>query len=450
MMSQRVAMIAVCFGFSLSLSLRADDADYDAKLYWPQWRGPLGTGVAPQSDPPVVWDEETNIRWKIKLPGSGHATPIVWRDRIFVTTAVPYGEKLPPRYSGAPGAHDNLPVTQRHRFFVLAIDRGDGRIVWEKAVHDELPHEGGHETASLASNSPVTDGEHLFAYFGSRGLYCLNFEGDVVWEKDMGRMHSKHGHGEGSSPVLYGDQLIINWDHEGESFLISLNKKTGEPQWKVKRDEVTSWATPIVVEHGGRAQVVVSGTDRVRGYDLTDGTVIWECGGLSANIVATPVAGDGMIFAASSYEKQALLAIRLEGAHGDITGTDQLVWSRRRLTPYVPSPLLYDGALYFLRHYQGILSRLDAKSGEDAPGAFRLAGIRNVYASPVGASGRVCITDLDGMTMVISNEDRPRLLARNQLDDRFSASAAIVGGEIILRGHQSLYRIAEESKPKER
>lgn len=413
---------------------------------WPQWRGPLGTGVSPAGQPPAEWSENKNIRWKTAIPGRGHSTPIVWGNRVFVTAAIPYGEKLAPRYSGAPGAHDNLPVTQRQKFVVIAVDRKTGKIVWQKEVHRELPKEGAHYTASLASASPVTDGKHVYAYFGSYGLYCLDFDGKLIWKRDLGQMQTKHGHGEGASPALHGDTLVVNWDHEGQSFVVALDKTNGKQRWRVERKEVTSWSTPIIVEHDGKAQLVVCGTDRVRGYDLATGKVVWECGGMSANIVATPVAADGIVFAGSSYEKRALLAIALKGAKGDITGSDHVVWSRKRGTPYVPSPLLYDGALYFLTHYQGVMTRVNAKTGKDAPGAFRLGRIRNVYASPVGAAGRVYVVDLDGVAMVFTNADRPKLVAVNRLDDRFNASPAIAGNELFLRGEKYLYCIAGGAK----
>ncbi len=413
--------------------------------YWPQWRGPMGTGAADSAQPPITWSETKNVRWKVALPGRGHSTPVVWGNRVFVTTAEPFGDKFSPRTSGAPGAHDNRSVTQRHRFVLLCIRRGDGKILWRRNLHEVLPHEGGHNTASLASASPVTDGQHVFAFFGSHGLFCLDLNGKPVWHKQLGRMNSKHGHGEGASPALYKQTLIVNWDHEGQSFVVALDKSTGRELWRVKRDEVTSWATPIVVEHEGNAQVIISGTDRVRAYDLKNGKVIWQCGGMSANIVATPVAGDGMLFAGSSYEKRTLLAIRLAGATGDITGGNQVAWRRFRGTPYVPSPLLYDGGLYFLTHYQGILTRVNAKSGDDEPGAFRLSGIRNVYASPVAAAGRVYITDLEGATLVISAGARPQRLALNHLDDQFSASPVLVDRELFLRGHNHLYCLAESA-----
>ena len=177
---------------------------------WPQWRGPLGTGVAPESSPPTEWSEAKNIKWKTELTGLGHSSPIVWGNQVFLTTAVPVGEKLPPKYSGAPGAHDNVAVTQRHEFVAFAVNRDDGSIAWETTLHEDLPHEGGHHSASLASASPVTDGEHVIAHFGSHGTYCLDTNGKLIWTKNFGRMRSKHGHGEGSSPAMFGAIVVVN------------------------------------------------------------------------------------------------------------------------------------------------------------------------------------------------------------------------------------------------
>jgi outer membrane protein assembly factor BamB len=417
----------------------------DVQQFWPQWRGPLGTGVAPKAQPPVEWSETKNIRWKTKLPGKGHSTPIVWGDHIYLTTAVPFGEPVKPRFV-RPGAHDNLAMTYQHEFVVLAVSRKSGKIVWQRTVNKQVPHEAGHVTASLASGSPVTDGERIVAHFGSYGLYCLDTGGKLLWKKDLGEMHSKHGHGEGSSPALYGDALIVNWDHEDQSYLVVLDKRTGTQRWRVARAEDTSWATPIVVEHDGKAQIIVPGTHRLRGYDLATGAVIWECAGLSSNIVASPVASGGVVYAGSSYDTRAMLAIRLDGATGDITGTKQVVWTRRKGTPYVPSPLLYGDTIYNLEHYQGILVRVDARTGADRGGGpFRLDSITDAYASPVGAAGRIYITARDGTTEVVSHGDAtPRTLAVNDLDDRFSASAALVGRELFLRGERYLYCIAED------
>jgi outer membrane protein assembly factor BamB len=432
--------LAVLAGVRAEAGARAE-----AELYWLQWRGPSGTGVSPTAQPPIHWSEAKNVRWKIGVPGKGHSTPIVWGQRVYLTTAIPHGESVRARLPDRPGSHDNLRLTQQHEFAVLAVDRADGKISWRRTLHAELPHEAGHVTASQASASPVTDGERLFVFFGSRGLYCLDLDGKLLWKKDLGQMHTKHGHGEGSSPALYGETLIVNWDHEEQSFLVALDKRTGQQRWRVARREDTSWTTPIVVEHGGKAQVIVPGTKRLRGYDLATGEVIWECGGLSSNVVASPVAAGGLVYAGSSYETRALLAVRLDGAKGDITDTSQVAWFRRRGTPYVPSPLLYGNALYTLNHYQGILSRLDTKTGDDQGGPFRLEAITDVYASPVGAAGRVYITSRDGVTQVLSHtEGTPKTLAVNRLDETFSASAALAGRELFLRGERYLYCIAEK------
>ena len=339
-----------------------------------------------------------------------------------------------------------MPVTHRHAFVVLAVDRRDGDILWRTPVTEAWPHEGGHTTGSLASNSPTTDGERCYAFFGSRGLYCLDLTGRVLWQKHLGTMQTLHAHGEGSSPVLHGDWLIVNWDHEGDSFLHALDKHTGEPRWKVARDEPTSWSTPLVIEHAGKPQVVISATRRVRGYDLATGALLWECAGLTDNVVSSPVHHDGLVIAGNSYYQQAMLAVRLDGAKGDVTGTDRVVWRLNRLTPYVSSPLLYGDTQYHLRHNQNVLVRLDPGSGRFRGDPLRLEGLHDfIFASPVGAAGRVYVTARDGRTVVLRHDRENAVLAVNVLEDRFSASAALVDGELFLRGEQFLYCVAEES-----
>ena len=434
-------------GCLLVLAARAEEtvSRADVLRYWPHWRGPLANGVAPHADPPVQWSEKKNVRWKVALPGKGHSTPIVFGDTVFVTAAIPVGEAQKPVYDNAPGTHDNVPVTHRHQFVVLAMSRRNGELRWKKLLREEFPHEGGHETGSLASNSPVTDGERLYVFLGSRGLYCLDLSGELKWQNDLGRMQTLHAHGEGSSPVLYRDSLIVCWDHEDDSFLYAFDKRTGKERWKVARDEKTSWSTPLVVEHEGKPQIVVSASKRVRGYDLATGTLLWECAGLTDNVVSSPVYGFGMVFAGNSYYQQAMLAIRLSGAKGDITGTDRVAWKLNRLTPYVSSPLLYDDTLYFLRHNQNILSRLEPETGKARGEPLRLEGIRDfIFASPVGAAGRIYVTGRDGRTVVLRHDRDNATLAVNSLDDIFSASAALVDREFYLRGERFLYCLAEE------
>jgi outer membrane protein assembly factor BamB len=413
--------------------------------FWPQWRGPSANGVGPHARPPLEWNEGKNVRWKIPLPGKGHSSPIVFGGRVYVMTAAPFGDAHKPVFDSAPGTHDSVPVTHRHRYVVLALNRADGRIAWEKVVREEFPHEGGHETGSPASHSPVTDGDFVYAFFGSRGLYCLDMNGAVQWQQDLGRMQTLHAHGEGSSPVLHGDTLIVNWDHEGASFLYAFDKRTGQQRWKVPRDEKTSWSTPLIVEHEGKPQVVVSATKRVRGYDLATGAQLWECAGLTDNVVSSPVHHRGLIIAGNSYYQQAMLAIRLAGAKGDITGTDRVAWKLNRLTPYVSSPLLYEDTLYFLRHNQNILLRLDPATGKWRGEPLRLDAIRDfIFSSPVGASGRIYVTGRDGTTVVLRNDRENALLAVNHLNDSFSASPALVEGEFYLRGEHFLYCLAEK------
>jgi outer membrane protein assembly factor BamB len=440
MFSRRCYLSGVCF-LLLKLTSTAGDTNGGD---WPQWRGPLGTGVAPHAEPPVEWSESKNVRWKVELPGRGHSTPVIRGDRIYVTTAAPYGEALPAKLSGAPGGHDEVPITHRHRFMVIALNRRDGSMIWKTIVREELPHQGGHHTASLASGSPVTDGEHVYAYFGSWGLYCLDRNGKLKWQTDLGQLDVLHGHGEGSSPALHGDTLVVNWDHEGDSFVAAFDKRTGEPRWKTARPRASSWTTPIVVEHGGQVQVVISGSERVRSYDLATGKMIWECKGLSVeNVVSSPVAGHGLVFTGSTYDRPGMLAIRLAGAAGDVTDTKQVAWRRRQGAPYVPSPLLYNEALYFHYHFQGSLTRVDARTGEDRPGMIRLPGIYNVYASPVAAAGRVYVMSRDGVTAVLKDGDNPEVIAQNKLNDTFNASAAMAGKDLLLRGEKYLYCLSE-------
>ena len=445
---KRIAVVIAClFGIVPLLTLEAE-LPSDFERYWPQWRGPYATGVAPYGDPPLEWHENKNLRWKIEIPGRGHASPIVWGDRIFVLTAIETDKQVEPQKEAEAQKRNRrgpptVNTTSVHKFAIFAIARSDGTILWQRTAAEELPHESTHPTGSWASNSAVTDGEHVYAYFGSRGLYCFDMHGNLKWQKDLGDMTIKLGFGEGSSPVLYGDKIFVNWDHEGQSFIIALDKKTGKEDWKVERAEQTSWSTPIVVEHNGKPQVIVSATKRIRSYDLATGELIWECGGMTRNAIPSPVAADGMVYVTSGFRGNALLAIRISGANGDITDSEAVVWSHDKDTPYAPSPLLYRDTLYFLKRNKGILSCFNARTGEENYSQQRLEGIEGVFASPVGARDRVYLTGRNGTTLVIKHGPKYEVLATNALDDSFTASPAIVDNEIYLRGHKSLYCIAQ-------
>lgn len=438
-MVRKLLLLSGLLAAANAISIKPSAAADDPSAEWPHWRGPSGAGFAPAADPPTEWSETKNVAWKTALPGKGHSSPVVRGDHIFVTAAIAYGPELDPVPVTAPGAHDNVDVTQRHRFVVLCVDRQSGQIKWQQVVADELPHEGGHYTGSLASASPVTDGERVYAYFGSFGMYALNFDGRLIWKHPVPQLQTKHAHGEGSSPVLHDGVLVINCDHEGQSFVRAINAADGETLWQRERDEVTSWASPVIVQRERQTQVVVAGTDRIRAYDLKTGQTLWQCGGLSANVVATPVVAGDILIAASSYEIRAMLAIDLTKAKGDITGTEAVLWQTNQRTPYVPSMLVVDEHVYFLRHYQNILSRRNIHTGVEPSGPFRLPGIRNVYASPVAAANRIYLVDLDGHTLVMSADEEPQLLALNRLDDRFAATPALIDNQILLRGEQFLY-----------
>ena len=417
--------------------------------HWPHWRGPLHNGVAPQGDPPLTWSEKHNLRWKADLPGQGHASPIIWDDRLFITTAAPHG---PAAAVAADPADEDQPSWRRGNkptrvlaFDLMAFNRHTGQLLWRRTARTEKPHEGTHTDGTWASNSSTTDGQHIYAYFGSRGLYCYTMDGDLVWERDLGDMQTRHAFGEGSSPALYGDKIALLWDHEGASAVFVLDKSTGATVWRAERDEATSWATPLVVQHQGRPQLITSATTRIRSYDLETGDVLWHSSGMTANVVPTPVHADGLVYFLSGFRGAALQAVDLARATGDIAGGPAVSWTYDRDTPYVPSPLLYDGSLYFFKGNKGILSCLNAQTGVVHYNQQRLEGLKGVYASPAAAARRVYLTGRNGVVQVIKSGPQYELLATNTLDDSFDASPALVGDALYLRGHKSLYCLAEQS-----
>lgn len=437
---------------------------------WPQWRGPLKTGASPTANPPIEWSEEKGVKWKVKLPGRGASTPVIWDDQIFIHTAIPTGKKVAsipaeiapavptaqtqaqpgegqrrrgPGGPGGPGGgrRSAEKPTEEFEFVLLSVNRADGKIKWQKAARQEVPHEAHHQDHGFSSASPVTDGQHVFAYFGSRGLHAFDLAGNLRWSKDLGRMQTKNTFGEGSSPALHGNVIAVNWDHEGEDFVVAFDKATGRELWRTPRDEDTSWSTPLILEHGGKAQVIVSATRKIRSYDLETGKQIWECGGMTANAIPTPVADKDMVYIMSGFRGNNLLAIKL-GRTGDLTGTDAIAWSHQKSTPYVPSPLLHQGKLYFFSDRVNIVSCFDSKTGKADYEAQRVEGLQGVYASPVAAKDRVYLVGRNGATAVIRAGEKFEVLATNKLDEKFDASPALAGNELFLRGHEHLYCLA--------
>jgi outer membrane protein assembly factor BamB len=436
------------FGLALALAWPACAGDFEENRRgnWHQWRGPEGNGFAPTADPPVTWGPDKHVKWKVAVPGKGESTPIVWGDRIFITTAIATDrqeEKPPEESPEAPGGNPfriERPTTY-HQFVALCYDRASGKELWRRTATQQVPHEGHHKDHGYASPSAVTDGQFVYTSFGSRGIYCWDMEGKLRWDRDLGDLRMYRFFGEGSSPVLDGQTLIVNWDHEGDSFLYALDAKTGETKWQVPREPHSSWSTPLVVESGGRKQIVVNSNSKARGYDFETGKVLWECGGQTRAIIPCPVVHEGLVYLMSGYPGSALVAVPLD-ATGDISGSEKIAWSRNQDTPYCPSALLYDDKLYFNKSNNAILTCLDARTGKPVIEKQRLPDLSNIYASPVGAAGRIYFTGRDGTTLVLAHGPEVKVLATNKLDESIDASPALVGDEMFLRGKEHLYCIS--------
>ncbi len=436
-------VFALVFFFTSSGTFGASDAN------WPTWRGPGMMGISPDGNPPLTWSETENIKWKVELTGDGSdGSPIVWGDRIIFQTAVKTDKEETPAPAAEPEEDDSgrgrrgrggEAPTHVYKFNLVCLDRNTGKLLWEKTVCEAKPHQGHHEDHGYASFSPVTDGTYIWAYYGSRGIYCYDMNGKQIWKKEI--MNMKTRFGEGNSPALAGDAVIITADHEEDSHIYTFNKKTGDIIWEKERDEPTSYASPFVVEGYGPLQVVASATNKVRGYDVKTGDVIWECGGQTRNVVPTPVMGFDMIYCTSGFRGSLLQAIKL-GQTGDLTGTDAVVWEVKEATPYVPSPLLYSEQIYVMDGNKEIVSCYDAKTGKPNFTKQKLKEMKGIYASPVGAAERVYIVGRNGVIYVLKNSKDFEVLAINKLDDGTHCSPAIVGNEMYLKGKKHLYCIA--------
>ncbi|MDX2150251.1 MAG: PQQ-binding-like beta-propeller repeat protein [Bryobacteraceae bacterium] len=420
---------------------------------WPRWRGPFDNGTA-RGAAPWRWSDTENIAWKIAVPGKGHSSPVIWGDRLFLTTAVPTdpsqpGQAAPPAGGGGrpnfgQGAQGEQP---EHKLMVQAYDRKTGKLLWEKVARTVKPHEGYHRRyGSFASNSPVTDGKRLYVFFGSNGVFCYDLNGKLIWERDPGvKLRMRNAFGEGTAAVIDGETLYLNFDHEGESFLLALDKNTGKDRWKVDRKEISNWAPPLVVEHEGQRQVVVAAPNKVRSYDAKDGSLIWECAGLGANTIPAPVTANGIVYVMSGYRDPNLLAIKL-GRKGDLTGTDAVLWSTNKGTSYTASPVLADGKLYMLTD-SGMLTCLDAATGKPYYERVRLPKPYNFKASPVAIDGKLYLSSEEGDVIVVKMGETFEVLATNTLAEQsFIASPAVAQGDLYLRTQTHLFCVREAKK----
>lgn len=428
-----------------TLCAQVTDADDFAKLResnWHQWRGPQANGVAVAANPPATWNAMKNVRWKVAIPGDGSATPIVWENRIYLLTAIET-DRVPKDPPKADERAKTRPPAKLFQYTVLCLDRETGEEVWRQVACEAAPHEGRHHTNTFASASPTTDGKHLYVSFGSRGIFCFNLAGELQWQRDLGDMRTRYGWGEATSPVVHGNSLVINWDHEDQSFIEVLDTTTGETKWKQDRDEPTSWATPLVVEHEGRTQVIANGTTRVRSYDLSTGDIVWQCGGQTVNAIPSPLVHKQVAFCMSGYRGSAAYAISLD-ATGDLTDTNQPRWIYSKRTPYVPSPLLLGSQIYFTAQNTSVLSCLDVETGKPVFDSERILGLANMYASPVAAAGRIYFTDRNGTTTVLKHGPKLEVLATNKLDEPIDASPAIAGKQLFLRSAKHLFCIEQD------
>ena len=427
---------------------------FAAQNDWPQWRGLNNDGMA-RGDAPTEWSDTKNIAWRVEIPGRGHSSPVIWGDKIFLTTAVQstaaIASATPPanptpapasqqrRQGRGPGGGAN--AGREHKFVVMCLDRKSGKVLWERVAKVATPHEGyHHQYGSFASNTPVTDGKYVYAFFGSRGIYCYDLNGKLIWEKAFQPMRMRLGFGEGVATVLDGNSLFLKFDQEQGSHLLALDKNTGKEIWRVDRDEGSSWSPPLIVTHNGRKQMIVSASNKVRSYDPATGKLIWECAGLGSNVIPAPVIHSGVVYVMSGHREPNLLAIQL-GKEGDLTGTDAVLWTNNRGNAYTGSPVLHDGKLYFVTD-SGLISCLDARTGKPHYQQQRLPRSYNFKSSPVGANGKLYLATEEGDVVVVKMGEKYEVLSVNTLTDQmFIATPAITGGSIYLRSQEALYCI---------
>lgn len=424
-------------------------------LNWPSFRGIGATGVADGQHPPITWDAEkgTNIAWKTPVPGLAHSSPVIWGDRIFITTAIssdPESKLKHGLYGDVAPALD----LSKHSWRIYSINAKTGKIEWEKTVHEGAPNIKRHPKSTQANSTPATDGKHVVALFGFGGLYCFDINGNQVWKRDLGVLDSgwfydpDYQWGFGSSPVIYKDLVIVQADLQKNSFIAAYNLKTGEPVWKTDRDEIPSWGSPTVVETANGAQVIANGTNFVRGYDVKTGKELWKLAGNAEITVPTPFVAHDLIYVTSGYRPiQPIYAIRLNAA-GDISlkeGTetnDYIAWSKNRGGPYMPTPIVYGDYLYTCAN-NGVITAYNAKTGERVY-QKRLGGQGSAYAftaSPVAADGRIYFPSEDGEVYVVKAGPEFEVLAINKINEVILASPAISNGMLVLRSLGHIYGI---------
>ena len=433
-------------------------------VHWPSFRGRFASGVADQQNLPIKWDARRgkNIRWKTPIPGLAHSSPIVWGDRLFVTSAVssePAGETIRHGLYGDGTASSDQSV---HRWMLYCLEKKTGRIVWERQAHSAVPRSKRHIKATYANCTPVTDGRFVIAHFGAEGLFAYDMEGKRVWKKDLGDLDAgaydapDYEWGPASSPIIYRDLVIVQCDTQKESFILGCDIRTGDTVWRTARDELPSWGTPTIFPTRERAELVTNGSKFVRGYDPLTGRELWRLGGSSKITAPTPIFTDDLIIVCSGRRpEKPIFAIR-RGASGDIslqkdeTSNRSIAWSKTRCGPYMPTPIIYSGLLYTCQN-NGVLTCYDVKSGEEkyrqriehAGGGFS--------ASPVAADGMIFLPNEDGEIFVVKAGPTFQLMATNHMGEVLMATPALSEGTMFVRGRHHVFAVGQpqvQSDPK--
>jgi outer membrane protein assembly factor BamB len=430
-------------------SLYADDN-------WPQFRGPGSRGTSDERDLPASWSKTENVAWATKIAGRGWSSPIVWGDKIFVTSAIQVGgevEKVKPGlYFGGERKTPKIP----YRDIVVCLDLNTGKILWEKTAFEGVPKFGHHLKNTMASETPVTDGERVYAYFGNVGLFAYDFDGNQKWSRELGAYPMANNWGTAASPALAEGRIYIQDDNEKRSFLSAIDAKTGKELWRKDRDEKSNWATPFVWKNDKRTEIVTCGKKLVRSYDL-DGKVLWELGGMSSIVIPTPFTADGLLYVTSGYvldRKKPIFAIK-PGASGDIsldtakkeTSNSHIAWANLQAGPYNVTPVLYKDVIYVL-YDRGSLSAFDSHSGKALydPPQHRIGTSGHYTASPWAYNDKIFCLSEEGQTLVIeAGGTKPKIVHKNELDELCMATPAIARGSLFIRTESQLYRISNKN-----
>ena len=422
--------------------------------HWPQFRGTFASGVA-DGPAPTTWNGETgdNIKWKTPIPGLGHSSPVIWGDRVYVTTAIS-GRKDPELKVGLYGDIASVDDATEHSFRLYCLDKGTGKIIWEKEAYKGVPKIKRHTKATHANCTPATDGKHVVAFFGSEGIYCYTVDGELKWKKDLGVLDAGYyvvpdAQWEyASSPVIYRDKVLVQCDVQKDPFIAALSIEDGRELWRTARDEVPTWSTPAVYEGAGRTQMIVNGYKQIGGFDVETGKLFWSMKGLGDIPVPTPIIAHDLIYITNAHGAGApLYAIRAD-ATGDIslaekeTANSHIAWSYDRRGNYMQTPLVYGERLYMCRD-NGVVTCFDAKDGKKRYNVRLSKGAGGFTASPVAADGKVYFTSEDGEIHVIGDGPKFNRLAVNPMGEVCMATPAISDGHLFIRGAKHLFCVGE-------